>query len=204
MSESQERMMAVVEPQHVDAFLAICRKWDVLATVVGEVTDGDRLIIDWHGETIVDVDAADGRPRRPGLRAPVSPGRTGRTRSRPTAASRLPRPAGGDELADTAAPAGRLAEPVRQVVGDRPVRPLRPGQLRARPARGRRHAPDRRADRPRHRPGHRLQRPVRLPRPVRRCAAGAGRGVPQRGRHRRRSRWRSPTASTSARPRTRP
>ena len=56
MSESQERMMAVVEPGDVDAFLAICAKWDVHATVVGEVTDGDRLIIDWHGETIVDVD----------------------------------------------------------------------------------------------------------------------------------------------------
>jgi phosphoribosylformylglycinamidine synthase II len=55
MSESQERMMAVVEPQHVEAFLAICRKWDVLATVVGEVTAGDRLVIDWHGETVVDV-----------------------------------------------------------------------------------------------------------------------------------------------------
>ena len=55
MSESQERMMAVVEPQHIEQFLAICAKWDVLATVVGEVTDGDRLIVDWHGETVVDV-----------------------------------------------------------------------------------------------------------------------------------------------------
>ncbi|MCT1458713.1 phosphoribosylformylglycinamidine synthase subunit PurL [Aestuariimicrobium sp. p3-SID1156] len=56
MSESQERMMAVVEPQNVERFLEICAKWDVLATVVGEVTEGDRLIIEWHGETIVDVD----------------------------------------------------------------------------------------------------------------------------------------------------
>ena len=55
MSESQERMMAIVEPQHVEQFLAICRKWDVLATVIGDVTDGDRLIIDWRGETVVDV-----------------------------------------------------------------------------------------------------------------------------------------------------
>ncbi|HET9873450.1 MAG TPA: phosphoribosylformylglycinamidine synthase subunit PurL [Propionibacteriaceae bacterium] len=55
MSESQERMMAVVEPHNVEAFLQICAKWDVLATVVGEVTDGDRLVIDWHGETVVDV-----------------------------------------------------------------------------------------------------------------------------------------------------
>jgi len=56
MSESQERMMAVVAPADVDAFMAICAKWDVLATVIGEVTEGDRLIIDWHGQTVVDVD----------------------------------------------------------------------------------------------------------------------------------------------------
>ncbi|MGD7733316.1 phosphoribosylformylglycinamidine synthase subunit PurL [Propionibacteriaceae bacterium G57] len=56
MSESQERMMAVVEPAKVERFMQICAKWDVQATVVGEVTEGDRLIIDWHGQTIVDVD----------------------------------------------------------------------------------------------------------------------------------------------------
>src|SRR3954471_6131074 len=55
MSESQERMCAIVEPDKVDAFLAVCRKWDVLATVIGEVTDGDWLTVDWHGERIVDV-----------------------------------------------------------------------------------------------------------------------------------------------------
>ena len=56
MSESQERMMAVVEPANVERFMEICAKWDVLATVVGEVTDGDRLIIEWDGEVVVDVD----------------------------------------------------------------------------------------------------------------------------------------------------
>ena len=56
MSESQERMMAVVEPGNVERFMEICAKWDVLATVVGEVTEGDRLIISWHDEVIVDVD----------------------------------------------------------------------------------------------------------------------------------------------------
>jgi phosphoribosylformylglycinamidine synthase II len=55
MSESQERMCAIVEPDKVEAFLAVCAKWDVLATVIGEVTDGDRLTIDWHGERIIDV-----------------------------------------------------------------------------------------------------------------------------------------------------
>ncbi len=56
MSESQERMMAVVEPGNVERFMEICARWDVQATVVGEVTEGDRLIISWHKETIVDVD----------------------------------------------------------------------------------------------------------------------------------------------------
>ncbi|MBV9821844.1 MAG: phosphoribosylformylglycinamidine synthase subunit PurL [Actinobacteria bacterium] len=55
MSESQERMMAVVTPDNLEAFLAICAKWDVTATVLGKVTDGDRLVMRWHGETIVDV-----------------------------------------------------------------------------------------------------------------------------------------------------
>ncbi len=56
MSESQERMMAICEPADVDAFMAICAKWDVQATVIGELIEGDRLLIDWHGERIVDVD----------------------------------------------------------------------------------------------------------------------------------------------------
>ncbi|MEE6175150.1 phosphoribosylformylglycinamidine synthase subunit PurL [Mycobacterium sp. 050134] len=54
-SESQERMCAVVSPENVDAFMAVCRKWDVLATVIGEVAEGDRLQITWHGQTVVDV-----------------------------------------------------------------------------------------------------------------------------------------------------
>ncbi len=56
MSESQERMCAVVEPADVAKFLEICAKWDVLATVIGEVIEGDRLLIDWHGERVVDVE----------------------------------------------------------------------------------------------------------------------------------------------------
>jgi phosphoribosylformylglycinamidine synthase len=54
-SESQERMLAIVEPSNVDAVLALCDKWGVIATVIGEVTAGDRLVITWHGEVVVDV-----------------------------------------------------------------------------------------------------------------------------------------------------
>ena len=63
MSESQERMMAVVEPGRVDQFLAVCAKWDVRAAVIGEVTDTGRLVMTWHGEPVVDIppaSAADG------------------------------------------------------------------------------------------------------------------------------------------------
>ncbi|HYI57755.1 MAG TPA: phosphoribosylformylglycinamidine synthase subunit PurL [Microlunatus sp.] len=100
MSESQERMMAIVEPDDVEAFLEICRKWDVQATVVGEVTDGDRLIIDWHGETIVDVD-----PKTVAHEGPVY----SRPLARPdwldgvqaSGVEGLARPADGAELAET-------------------------------------------------------------------------------------------------------
>jgi phosphoribosylformylglycinamidine synthase subunit PurL len=65
MSESQERMMAIVTPENVAAFLAICAKWDVLATVIGEVTGTGRLEMTWHGEQVVDIppgSAADDGP----------------------------------------------------------------------------------------------------------------------------------------------
>ncbi|MFM6840815.1 MAG: phosphoribosylformylglycinamidine synthase subunit PurL [Candidatus Planktophila sp.] len=55
MSESQERMCAIVEPSKIDRFLEICKKWDVKSTVIGEVTDGTHLEITFNGELIVDV-----------------------------------------------------------------------------------------------------------------------------------------------------
>ena len=100
MSESQERMMAVVEPEDVDDFLAICAKWEVEAVVIGEVTDTGRLEIDWRGERVVDV-------------PPRSVAHDGPTYHRPyerpdwqdalqaDAAERLPRPSTGDELRAT-------------------------------------------------------------------------------------------------------
>ncbi|MCB4208735.1 phosphoribosylformylglycinamidine synthase subunit PurL [Arthrobacter sp. UM1] len=56
MSESQERMMAVVTPENAEAFEAIMEKWNVEYSWLGEVTDTGRLVIEWDGETIVDVD----------------------------------------------------------------------------------------------------------------------------------------------------
>jgi phosphoribosylformylglycinamidine synthase len=56
MSESQERMMAVVSPENVAAFEAVMDKWAVEYSWLGEVTGTGRLIIKWEGEVIVDVD----------------------------------------------------------------------------------------------------------------------------------------------------
>jgi len=63
MSESQERMMAVVAPANVPAFLEVCAKWDVEATVIGEVTGDGTLTMTWRGGTVVHIPprtAADG------------------------------------------------------------------------------------------------------------------------------------------------
>lgn len=65
-SESQERMMAVVTPTNLDAFMDVCRKWDVLATVIGEVIDDRRLLVSWGEQVIVDV-----APRTVALEGPV-------------------------------------------------------------------------------------------------------------------------------------
>ncbi|MDO8143434.1 MULTISPECIES: phosphoribosylformylglycinamidine synthase subunit PurL [unclassified Isoptericola] len=56
MSESQERMMAVVRPDKLEEFLAITGRWDVETSVIGEVNGSGRLTIDHHGQRIVDVD----------------------------------------------------------------------------------------------------------------------------------------------------
>jgi phosphoribosylformylglycinamidine synthase len=99
MSESQERMCAIVPPSKIDEFLAICKKWDVVATVIGEVTSGKHLEITWHGQLIVDVPprtvAHDGpvynRPyKRPEYQEPLNA----------AGAEHLPRPQGEQELAD--------------------------------------------------------------------------------------------------------
>src|SRR3954449_6500700 len=41
VSESQERMLAVVEPARVDEMLAVCERWQTSAAVIGVITDSD-------------------------------------------------------------------------------------------------------------------------------------------------------------------
>jgi phosphoribosylformylglycinamidine synthase II len=101
MSESQERMMAIVRPEKLDAFLAVVAKWDVETSVLGEVTDTGRLIINWHGEEIVNVE-----PRTVAVDGPVYDRPVVYPKwidaLREDSASVLPRPADADELRDQA------------------------------------------------------------------------------------------------------
>jgi len=100
MSESQERMMAVARPDDVERFLEICARWDVEAHVVGEVTDTQRLVVDWHGETIVDVPPRTVAHEGPVYERPYSRP-VGLDLIRSNRAEDLPRPATGDELRET-------------------------------------------------------------------------------------------------------
>ena len=100
MSESQERMMAIAAPGDVERFLAICARWEVPATVIGEVTGTGRLELTWHGELVVDIapeTAADQGPLydRPAARPA---GQDALAADDPAA---LPRPGTGGELRAT-------------------------------------------------------------------------------------------------------
>ena len=56
-SESQERMCAVVAPENVEKFREICEHWDVTCAEIGEVTEGNHLVIRHRGEIVVDAPA---------------------------------------------------------------------------------------------------------------------------------------------------
>ena len=58
-SESQERMCAVVTPENVEKFQAICAKWEVPVAEIGEVIDEkDRYLVFHNGELVVDAPAS--------------------------------------------------------------------------------------------------------------------------------------------------
>jgi phosphoribosylformylglycinamidine synthase len=102
MSESQERMMAVVEPSRVERFLEICGKWDVDAAVIGEVTGTGRLTIEWRGETVVDVPPRSVAHEGPVYHRPYEqPAAQDALQADEPTASRLPRPDTGEELRET-------------------------------------------------------------------------------------------------------
>jgi phosphoribosylformylglycinamidine synthase len=99
-SESQERMLAIVAPEHLDEVLATCRRWGALATPIGEVTSGDRLVITFHGDVVVDVP-----PRALADEGPVYERPLERPRDldalQADSPDRLPRPTTPDDLRKT-------------------------------------------------------------------------------------------------------
>ncbi|MGI8722928.1 MAG: phosphoribosylformylglycinamidine synthase subunit PurL [Geodermatophilaceae bacterium] len=100
MSESQERMCAIAEPDKVDQFLKICAKWEVLAAVIGTVNNSGRLTVEWRGEQIVDVPPRTVAHDGPVYERPLSrpPDQDDLQADDP---DRLPRPSSPDELRDT-------------------------------------------------------------------------------------------------------
>jgi phosphoribosylformylglycinamidine synthase II len=97
MSESQERMMAIAAPGDVARFLAICARWEVPATVIGEVTGTGRLELAWHGELVVDIAPETAAGQGPVYDRPTArpPGQDALAADDPAA---LPRPRAGGEL----------------------------------------------------------------------------------------------------------
>src|SRR3954466_7860002 len=80
ISESQERMLCVVEPARLEAVLEVCGRWDVRATEIGKVSDsrhlrvfdGDELVGDMPVEALVDdCPLYDLEPSQP--EAPIYP-----------------------------------------------------------------------------------------------------------------------------------
>ncbi len=58
ISESQERMAVVVDPKDVEQFLAYANEENLEATVVAEVTEDPRLVLEWRGKEIVNLSRA--------------------------------------------------------------------------------------------------------------------------------------------------
>jgi phosphoribosylformylglycinamidine synthase len=57
ISESQERMVAVVRPQMLDAVAAVCERWELACTPIGEVTETGDLRVLHDEETVGSIPA---------------------------------------------------------------------------------------------------------------------------------------------------
>ncbi len=55
LSESQERMLMVLKPGREGEAEAIFRKWELDFAVIGHVTDTERMVLKWKGETVCDI-----------------------------------------------------------------------------------------------------------------------------------------------------
>ena len=106
-SESQERMLAIVRPEDLDAVEEVCSRWEVRASVVGRVTapvaggSGGRLrILDgWDGPVLADVPAASLHEDAPLYERPLAPP-ADLADLRAASAAALPAPSAADNAAD--------------------------------------------------------------------------------------------------------
>ncbi|HSJ94367.1 MAG TPA: AIR synthase-related protein, partial [Gaiellaceae bacterium] len=76
ISESQERMVAIVRPQLVEAAVAVLDRWELHHAVIGEVTSSGELRALWHGEVVGEIPArllTEECPRYEVGRAPRAP-----------------------------------------------------------------------------------------------------------------------------------
>jgi phosphoribosylformylglycinamidine synthase len=58
LSESQERMVTAIAPETIDTFLAICQKYNVEATVLGQFEDSGKLTVLYGEQVVADLDYA--------------------------------------------------------------------------------------------------------------------------------------------------
>jgi phosphoribosylformylglycinamidine synthase subunit PurL len=100
-SESQERMLAIVTPGNVDEALALCARWGVLATVIGEVTDGDHVVVSWHDEVVVDVPPRSLADEGPVYHRPMDRPDAEQDALAADSSATLPRPSTAEELQAT-------------------------------------------------------------------------------------------------------
>ncbi len=73
-SESQERMLAIIEPDDLDRVLDLCGRWEIEAAVVGRVTDGGalRVLDGFGGDVLADVPARTLHEDAPLYRRPLA------------------------------------------------------------------------------------------------------------------------------------
>ena len=58
LSESQERMLAILKPGREAEAEAIMRKWDIDFAVIGRTTDSGRMVLTWNGNVVCDIPVA--------------------------------------------------------------------------------------------------------------------------------------------------
>jgi phosphoribosylformylglycinamidine synthase II len=76
VSESQERMLALVDPARLPDVLEVCGRWGVLASVLGTMTPpdrGGRVRVRFRGEVVADVPARSLADEGPVYRRPLTP-----------------------------------------------------------------------------------------------------------------------------------